>query len=74
LKGDEQLALAADSVRETITISSTDIESASADPLSEPNQALCGILRHGGEVITVIDPARLFEAAVRRKERRRRRF
>jgi purine-binding chemotaxis protein CheW len=74
LRGDEQLALAADSVRETITISPADIEDAPENPDSEANQALCGILRHGGETITVIDPARLFEAAVRRKERRRRRF
>ncbi len=74
LRGDEQLALAAESVRETITIAAADIEKASEDPQSEPHHALCGILRHGGETIIVIDPARLFEAAVRRKERRRRRF
>jgi purine-binding chemotaxis protein CheW len=74
LRGDEQLALAADSVRETITISAADIETISDTPPSDPSHALCGILRYGGETITIIDPTRLFEAAVRRKERRRRRF
>ena len=74
LRGDEQLALAADSVGETITISSADIETSGEDSDSHPNKATAGILRHGGETITVLDLVRLFDAAVQRKERRRRRF
>jgi chemotaxis signal transduction protein len=72
LRSDEQLALAAESVSETITISSSDIESP-AESDSELT-AVEGILRHGGEKIIVLDPARLFDAAVHRKDRRRRRF
>jgi purine-binding chemotaxis protein CheW len=73
LRGDEQLALAADSIVETITISSADIEP--SDPGDkEQVSAIAGILRHGGETIIILDPARLFEAAGKRKERRRRRF
>jgi chemotaxis signal transduction protein len=69
LRGDEQLALAADSISETITTSYSDIE-----PPTEPLGAIAGILRHGGEKISMLDPTRLFDAAVQRKDRRRRRF
>ncbi|HEX3086782.1 MAG TPA: chemotaxis protein CheW [Pyrinomonadaceae bacterium] len=72
LRSDEQLALAAESVAETITISSADIESS---PASDSElTAVAGILRHGGKEITILDPASLFDAAVHRKDRRRRRF
>jgi purine-binding chemotaxis protein CheW len=71
LRGDEQLALAADAVLETITVSSSDIESPS--PNTEVT-AIAGILLHGGEKVTILDPARLFDAVVHRKDRRRRRF
>ena len=72
LRGDEQLALAADSLSETITIASADIE-----PNVETggsHQAILGIARHGGKEITVLNTANLFSAAVKRRERRRRRF
>lgn len=72
LRGDEQLALAADAVRETITVSSSDIESP-ASPTTEVT-AIAGVLLHGGEKVTILDPARLFDAVVHRKDRRRRRF
>jgi len=74
LRGDEQLALAAESVTETITISSSDMENSGANRQMELSPAIAGVLRHGGQTITVIDPSRLFEAAVQRKDRRRRRF
>ena len=74
LRGDEQLALAADSFAGTITISSSDIEVSPNDEGSRTSKAVIGILRHGGEKITILDASQLFEAAVERKERRRRRF
>lgn len=74
LRSDEQLALAADSVSETITISSSDIELPSEATDKEAINAVLGILRHGGERIIILDPPRLFDAAVQRKDRRRRRF
>ena len=74
LRGDEQLALAAESISETITVSSSDIESFSQPAKTETVTAVAGVLRHGGEEIIILDAARLFEAAVQRKDRRRRRF
>ena len=74
IRGDEQLALAADSFAGTITISSRDIEVSPDDEESQTNKTVAGILRHGGEKITILDASQLFEAAVQRKERRRRRF
>ena len=72
LRGDEQLALAADSLGETITIASADIEP--NVETGDSNQAILGIARHGGQEIIVFNKANLFSAAVRRRERRRRRF
>lgn len=74
LRGDEQLALAAQSCRDTITIAASDIQ-----PLTRANDdgfegSVLGIARYGGEEITVLRMDNLFAAAVRRKERRRRRF
>lgn len=74
LRGDEQLALAAESISETITVSGTDIETSSQPTASETVSAVAGLLRHGGEKITILDPALLFDAAMQRKDRRRRRF
>jgi chemotaxis signal transduction protein len=72
LRGDEQLALAANSLGETITIASADIEPNLET--GDSNQAILGLARHGGQEITVLNSANLFSAAVRRRERRRRRF
>ena len=74
LRGDEQLALAAESCRDTITIAAEDIQ-----PSSETNNdgfegAVVGTARYAGEEITVLRVESLFAAAVRRKERRRRRI
>ena len=74
LRGDEQLALAAQSCRDAITIAASDIQ-----PLTRTNDdgfesAAFGIARYGGEEITVLRTDNLFASAVRRKERRRRRF
>jgi chemotaxis signal transduction protein len=72
LRGDEQLALAAEAVWETITVSSLDIEPPTS-PATEASASV-GILLHGGTKVTILDPVRLFDAAVHRKDRRRRRF
>jgi chemotaxis signal transduction protein len=74
LRGDEQLALAAESLGEAITVSSSDIADAGAETEAETSQAVAGVLRHGGERITILDPGELFNVAVQRKDRRRRRF
>ena len=75
LRGDEQLALAAQSCRDTITIAAEDIQPASqANDDDGVESAVLGIARYGGEEITVLRVDNLFAAAVRRKERRRRRI
>lgn len=73
LSGDGQLGLAAETCRDTITISAEDIERI---PVAEaaPNDPLVGTVTHGGEEILIFDAHRLFDRAVRRRERRRRRF
>jgi chemotaxis signal transduction protein len=75
LRGDEHLALAAQSCRDTITIAAEDIHpSRQANDDDGVESAVLGIARYGGEEITVLRVDNLFAAAVRRKERRRRRF
>ncbi|HEY5075404.1 MAG TPA: hypothetical protein VII34_11980, partial [Pyrinomonadaceae bacterium] len=70
-----QLALAAQSCRDTITIAAEDIQPASqANDDDGVESAVLGIARYGGEEITVLRVDNLFAAAVRRKERRRRRI
>lgn len=69
LRGDDQLGLAAETCRDTITISAEDI---SHSEISD--DATVGIVRYAGEEILIIDAARLFNRAVQRRERRRRRF
>ena len=73
LRGDEQLALAAEESHDAITIAAVDIQRSakSDDGLAT---VILGIARYGGEEITVLNVDQLFAAAVRRKERRRRRF
>jgi len=73
LRGDDQVGLAAESCRDTITISSEDITQA---PGSSPTSgsATVGVVRYAGEEILILDAARLFTTAVQRRERRRRRF
>ena len=74
LRGDEQLALAAQSCRDTITIAAEDIQPASRINEDGFESAVLGIARYAGEEITILRVDRLFAAAVRRKERRRRRI
>jgi chemotaxis signal transduction protein len=74
LRGDEQLALAAQSCRDTITIAAEDIQPSSRINEDGLESAVLGIARYAGEEITILRVDRLFAAAVRRKERRRRRI
>jgi purine-binding chemotaxis protein CheW len=74
LRGDEQLALAADSLRETITIADTDIEPAADEQPDRVQGMIVGIARYGGEELTILNASGLFSAAFERPERRRRRF
>lgn len=69
MRGDDQLGLAVESCRDTITISAEDIEE--SDSVDEYS---IGIVRFGGEEILVLDVGRLFSRTVQRRERRRRRF
>jgi len=72
LRGDEQLALAAESFGSTITIFDTDIEAITGT--NWDTRAVAGILRYGGAEIRILSVPRLFAAAFQRTERRRRRF
>jgi chemotaxis signal transduction protein len=74
LRGDEQLALAAQSCRDTITIAASDIEPLTRTYDNGFESAALGLTRYAGEEITVLRMDNLFAAALRRKERRRRRF
>jgi purine-binding chemotaxis protein CheW len=74
LRGDEQLALAAESCRDTITIAAEDVQPSTEINSDGFESAVLGIARYGGEEITVLRLDKLFAAAVRRKERRRRRI
>lgn len=74
LRGDEQLALAADSLGETVTISDTDIEPSEANQPEHVDAVLVGVARYGGEKLTILNAGSLFSAAFKRPERRRRRF
>lgn len=74
LRGDEQLALAAHICRDTITIAAEDIQPSSQLNNGDLETAVLGIARYGGEEIAVLRVDNLFAAAVRRKERRRRRI
>ncbi len=73
LRGDEQLALAAQSYRDKITIEEADIDRHSEGGGAAPG-LLLGRVRYGGEEILVLDVNHLFATAMRQRERRRRRF
>jgi len=74
LRGDEQLALAAEGCRDSITIAASDIQHPTPTNEEGFESAALGMVRYGGEEITVLRLESLFAAAVRSKERRRRRF
>ena len=72
LRGDEQLALAAESYRDTITISSADIE---RGPETQPqDELIIGNVTYANEKILILNSTRLFSRVVQRRDRRRRRF
>ena len=73
LRGDEQLGLVAETCRDTITISTADIER-SVDSEQPQNDCMLGLVRYAGEEMLILDSARLFSRAVQRRERRRRRM
>ena len=68
LAGDEQLALACDSAEESLTISPEELR-----PAPDPEAPARGLVTHDAREITVLDPARLFDAAMRGRDRRRKR-
>jgi len=73
LRGDEQLGLAAETCRDTITISATDIEQPTeSTPLGDDFSV--GLVRYAGEKMVLLDSTRMFARAVQPRERRRRRF
>jgi chemotaxis signal transduction protein len=70
LRGDEQIALAIETRGETLDLAMKEIQ-----PPSDPtNRAEAGIFHHGGHLVKVIEVKGLFQAALRGRERRRRRF
>ena len=69
LRGDEQLALAIDSVAETI-----EIGSAVLDSDHESAGLVLGVINHGGAELTILNVKELFPSAIQGRERRRRRF
>lgn len=73
LRGDDQLGLAAQTCRDTITISSEDIAPA-PETAEAADGVTLGVVRYAGEEILILDAARLLDRAVQRRERRRRRF
>jgi len=73
LRGDEQLALVAQSYRDKITIEEADIDRQSESAV-DPTGLLLGRVRYAGEEILVLDVNYLFASVMRQRERRRRRF
>ena len=73
LRGDEQLALAAQSYRDKITIEEADIDRQSESG-ADTMGLLLGRVRYAGEEILVLDVNHLFASVMRQRERRRRRF
>jgi chemotaxis signal transduction protein len=66
LRGDEQLALAADAVEGVVTFNAD-----SLTPSDAEESPLSATLEEGGRLIQLLDASRLFEAAMRGTERRR---
>jgi chemotaxis signal transduction protein len=66
LRGDEQLALAADAVEGVVIVNSDSLSTSDAD-----DSPLTATLEHEGRLIQLLDTSRLFDAAMRGTERRR---
>jgi purine-binding chemotaxis protein CheW len=70
LRGDEQLGLAIEAIGDMIDLAMDDL-----GPSSDPaNRALSGIVQYRNRKVNVIQVPGLFPAALRGRERRRRRF
>ncbi len=70
LRGDEQLALAASDLNETIELSDSDYE----DATENDERFVLGVLRRAGTETRILNLSELFPAALQGRERRRRRF
>ena len=68
LAGDEQLALACDSAEGPVAVPASRLELT-----PDPHDPARGRAEHEGRPVTLLDPARLFDAAMRGTDRRRRR-
>ena len=76
LRGDEQLALAVDSVDEIITFASNDsmpMPSSTAKP-EAPTMLVLGAFQHEGVDINILNPRGLFPAVIQERQRRNRSF
>jgi chemotaxis signal transduction protein len=69
LAGDEQLALACDSAEGRVAVRAARLAEA---PPDSPEHVRA-LLEHDGRTVTLLDPSRLFDAAMRGTDRRRRR-
>ena len=70
LRGDEQLALAIETLGETIVIKESDFNTR-----RDPNEPLVlGVLHREGTEINILNSKELFSSAIQGRERRRRRF
>jgi purine-binding chemotaxis protein CheW len=70
LRGDEQLALAVDTVGETLELNAGDL----ITKQETKNRLVLGVLRQEGAEIIILNLKELFPAAIQGRERRRRRF
>ena len=73
LRTDEQLALAAETYRDTITIAEADIERM-PDVTAPPDQLIIGHVVYASEKIAILNTSRIFSRVIQRRDRRRRRF
>jgi chemotaxis signal transduction protein len=72
LRGDEQLALAVGRVEGIVELEDGGPEGIDGQAAHAP--PVRGTLSHGGRPVTLLDPANIFEAAMRGTERRRQRL
>lgn len=70
LRGDEQIALAVENAGDTLDLAIKDIQ----PPLEPAIRAVGGTFRYGDHLVNVVQVKGLFPAALRGRERRRRRF
>jgi purine-binding chemotaxis protein CheW len=70
LRGDEQLALAVQEIGETIELNSAE----SNAPQQMSSSVVAGVFHHNKTAIHILNLKELFPAAIRGRERRRRRF